>query len=94
MVWVLAAPDNEGQNKHVESTDVPCLDEGSNPSSSTNRIRRVSDKEAATRLLFCYIQQKEKLVWISAVQNKKKCAFAILIRNFSDSIRRQRGHEA
>ncbi len=29
-------PDNQAETKHVESSRVPCLDEGSTPSSSTS----------------------------------------------------------
>ena len=35
MAWVLHTVENEGQDKHVESVCVPCLDAGSNPAIST-----------------------------------------------------------
>ncbi len=35
MASVLSVPDNQSEDKHVESSLVPRLDEGSNPSSST-----------------------------------------------------------
>ena len=35
MAWVLLPPDNEGQDKRVESIWVPCLDAGSTPAIST-----------------------------------------------------------
>lgn len=35
MASVLSVPDNLGEDKHVESSLVPRLDEGSNPSIST-----------------------------------------------------------
>lgn len=38
MASVLSVPDNQSEDKHVESSLVPRLDEGSNPSSSTNRV--------------------------------------------------------
>lgn len=38
MASVLSVPDNQSEDKHVESSLVPRLDEGSNPSSSTNKI--------------------------------------------------------
>ena len=43
MAWVLSQPDNEGQDKHVESVWFPCLDEGSTPSSSTNENKFLMD---------------------------------------------------
>ena len=43
MAWVLSQSDNEGQDKHVESVWFPCLDEGSIPSSSTNKYKRLMD---------------------------------------------------
>ena len=38
MASVLSVPDNLGEDKHVESSLVPRLDEGSNPSISTNDV--------------------------------------------------------
>ena len=35
MAWVLLPNENEGQDKRVESTSIPCLDTGSTPVSST-----------------------------------------------------------
>ena len=40
MASVLSVPDNQSEDKHVESSLVPRLDEGSNPSSSTISIKR------------------------------------------------------
>ena len=37
MAWVLLVLENEGQDKHVESLLVPCLDGGSTPPISTMR---------------------------------------------------------
>jgi len=37
-VLVRAATDNQSRNKHVESWNTHCLDEGSNPSDSTPRV--------------------------------------------------------
>jgi len=41
---VLLAPDNEGEDKHVESRLVPRLDESSNLSSSTRMIHSESQR--------------------------------------------------
>lgn len=38
MASVLSVPDNRNEDKHVESSLVPRLDEGSNPSISTINI--------------------------------------------------------
>ena len=62
MVWVLVPPDNLGQNKHVESADVPCLDEGSNPSISTNKTF-IAEKRRLARQgeLSCVIETQRRL---------------------------------
>lgn len=39
MASVLSVPDNQSEDKHVESSLVPRLDEGSNPSSSTKTLK-------------------------------------------------------
>ena len=48
MASVLSVPDNQSEDKHVESSLVPRLDEGSNPSSSTMYFRTKSDKTSKT----------------------------------------------
>ena len=58
MVWVLVPPDNLGQNKHVESADVPCLDEGSNPSISTNKTF-IEQEESSPLAAFFVDEAKE-----------------------------------
>ena len=40
VAWVLLPDENEGQDKHVESVLVPCLDAGSNPAISTRSATR------------------------------------------------------
>ena len=48
MVLILPAHENQVGNKHVESTLVPRLDEGSSPSISTMCYRTFSDKTSKT----------------------------------------------
>ena len=36
VAWVLLPDENEGQDKRVESVNIPCLDAGSSPASSTS----------------------------------------------------------
>ena len=75
------ASDNEGRNKHVESADVPCLDEGSNPSSSTKLIGTHSlcanlslDQEKTAGL-----RQKAKgVAQLSKASEKKRIKIPIL----------------
>ena len=43
VVRVFSHHENEDRNKHVESVWFPCLDEGSTPSSSTNRKKVYMD---------------------------------------------------
>ena len=59
MVWVLVPPDNLGQNKHVESADVPCLDEGSNPSISTKMevVICKNNPSISTRLVLLHMKR-------------------------------------
>ena len=42
MASVLSVPDNQSEDKHVESSLVPRLDEGSNPSSSTCQTLKIA----------------------------------------------------
>jgi len=48
---VLLTHENLSEDKHVESLLFPCLDEGSTPSSSTKKPRRLADT-FAKRLFF------------------------------------------
>lgn len=52
----MSVPDNQSEDKHVESSLVPRLDEGSNPSSSTDK----KTQESHRRLLRFFVSCLEK----------------------------------
>ena len=56
MVAILSQPYNQVVNKHVESTLVPRLDEGSIPSSSTELFTIACNSTILQAILFCAIQ--------------------------------------
>ena len=51
MAWVLPVHENEDQDKRVESSGLPCLDEGSIPSGSTNleTVRASNPREGSSQ---------------------------------------------
>ena len=62
MASVLLGPDNEGEDKHVESELIPRLDESSNLSSSTEKTERPS---ILGHLAFCLIFETQLIYIVS-----------------------------
>ena len=73
MAWVLPQLENEVQDKHVENVWFPCLDEGSNPSSST-----LNDKKLLIfqRLFFILILFSLRKRQQKTIYNNSFCIFA------------------